>query len=89
MTIELNPIVRRFAERSPLPVMARAVLERCLGRDELDAWFEVTAQTQYTKALLFSSVYEVMTQVVLAEHPSVHAATRAAGQGDCISQVPG
>jgi len=67
MTIEPNPIVRRFAERSPLPVMARAVLERCLGRDELDAWFEATAQTQYTKALLFSSVYEVMTQVVLAE----------------------
>ena len=46
MKIELNPIVRRFAERSPLPVMARAVLERCLGRDELDAWFEVTALTQ-------------------------------------------
>jgi len=47
MTIELNPIVRWFAERSPLPVMARAVLERCLGRDELDAWFDATAQTQY------------------------------------------
>lgn len=85
MTIELNPIVRRFAERSPLPVMARAVLERCLGRDELDAWFEATAQTQYTKALLFSSVYEVMTQVVLAEQPSVHAATRAAGEAIEVS----
>jgi hypothetical protein len=80
MTIELNPIVRRFAERSPLPVMARAVLERCLGRQELDDWFEATAQAQYTRTLLFSSVYDLMTQVVLGEQPSVHAATRAAGE---------
>ena len=78
MTIEMNPIVRRFAERSPLPVMARAVLERCLGRRELDDWFEATAQAQYTKTLLFSSVYDLMTQVVLGKQPSVHAAARAA-----------
>ena len=55
--MELNPVLERFAQRSPLPVMARAVLERCLNAQELDAWFERVAQAQYTKTLLFSSVY--------------------------------
>ena len=53
--MELNPILERFAQRSPLPVMARAVLERCLNAADLDAWFEQVAQTQYTRSLLFSS----------------------------------
>ena len=72
--MELNPVLERFAQRSPLPVMARAVLERCLNAQELDAWFEQVAQTQYTRSLLFSSVYELMTQVVLRQSGSVRAA---------------
>jgi Transposase DDE domain len=83
--IELNPIVRRFAERSPLPVMARAILERCLGAQQLDEWFERQAQEQYTRELLFSSVYELMTQVVLGQHPTVHAAVRDAGEAITVS----
>jgi hypothetical protein len=83
--IELNPIVRRFAERSPLPVMARATVERCLGAQQLDEWFERQAQGQYTRELLFSSVYELMTQVVLGQQPSVHAAVRAAGEAVPVS----
>ena len=59
--MELNPVLRRFAERAPLPVMARAVLERCLNAQLLDAWFEKTAERQYTRTRLFSSVYELMT----------------------------
>ena len=42
--MELNPVLRRFAQRAPLPVMVRAVLERCLNAQELDAWFEQVAQ---------------------------------------------
>ena len=78
--MELNPVLERFAQRSPLPVMARAVLERCLNAQELDAWFERVAQAQYTKTLLFSSVYELMTQVVLRQSGSVRAAWLA-GEG--------
>ena len=55
--MELNAVLERFAQRWLLPVMARAVLERCLNAQELDAWFERVAQAQYTKTLLFSSVY--------------------------------
>ncbi|HEV7915540.1 MAG TPA: hypothetical protein VGP22_17380, partial [Albitalea sp.] len=67
-------MLERFAQRSPLPVMARAVLERCLDAEELDAWFEQVAQAQYTRSLLFSSVYALMTQVVLRQSGSVRAA---------------
>ena len=35
-------------------------------------------QTQYTRTLLFSSVYELMTQVVLRQRGSVRAAWLAA-----------
>ena len=76
--MKLNPVLERFAQRSPLPVMARAVLERCLNAQDLDAWFEQVAQAQYTRSLLFSSVYELMTQVVLRQHGSVRAAWLAA-----------
>ena len=78
--MDLNPVLERFAQRTPLPVMARAVLERCLNVQELDAWFEQVAQAQYTKKLLFSSVYELMTQVVLRQSSSVRAAWLA-GEG--------
>ena len=58
--------------------MARVVLERCSNAGELDAWFEQVAQAQYTKTLLFSSVYALMTPVVLRQSGSVRAAWLAA-----------
>jgi hypothetical protein len=76
--IDLNPVLGCFAERVPLPVMARAILERCLNAEQLDGWFERAAEAQYTRRLLFSSVFKLMTQVVLRQQPSVHAACRAA-----------
>lgn len=78
MMIELNPVLRCFAERAPLPVMVRAILERCLNAEQVNGWFERVAEAQYTRRLLFSSVFELMTQVVLRQQPSVHAACRAA-----------
>lgn len=78
MMIELNPVLRCFAERAPLPVMVRAILERCLNAEQVNEWFERVAEAQYTRRLLFSSVFELMTQVVLRQQPSVHAACRAA-----------
>lgn len=78
MVIELSPVLGRFTERTPLPVMARAVLERCLNPQELDTWFEQVAEAQYTRQLLFSTLFDLMSQVVLRQQPSVHAAYRAA-----------
>ena len=77
MSVPMNSILERFAERTPIPVMARGVLERCLNPQQLDAWFETVAETQYTRNLLFSTVFELMTEVVLGQQPSVHAAHQA------------
>ena len=60
----LGDAFERFVEKSPISVMVRASLERVLGADRLDLWFERTAQKQYTRDLLFSSVYDLMNQVV-------------------------
>lgn len=85
MTPQLNPILQRFAECFPIPTMARAVLERCLNPQQLDAWFETIAEAQYTRTLLFSTVFELMMQVVSRQHSSVHAAYQAAQEPLAVS----
>jgi hypothetical protein len=85
MTALLNPILHRFAEHFPIPTMARAVLERCLNPQQLDAWFDTLAGGQYTRTLLFSTLFELMMQVVSRQHPSVHAAYQAAKEPIAVS----
>jgi IS4 transposase len=62
--------------------MVRGTLERVLGAEQLDTWFARTAQKQYTRTLLFSTVYDVLSQVVFRIKPSVRAAYR-----DCEEEV--
>src|SRR5262249_41837004 len=66
----------RFVEKSPISVMVRGTLERVLGADQLDAWFARTAQKQYTRTVLFSTVYDILSHVVFRIKPSVRAAYR-------------
>jgi IS4 transposase len=73
----LNPVFKPFVEKSPIPVMARGMLERVLNPNQLDQWFDSTANAQYTKDLLFSTVFDLMNQVVQGNRRSVHAAFRA------------
>ena len=65
-----------FIEKRPICVMARAVVEKLFQPERLDALFERTAEKQYQRTLLFSSVVELMQSVVLCVEPSVHAAFR-------------
>jgi len=73
----LGKVCERCVEKSPISVMVRAALERVLGADRLDLWFERTAQKPYTRELLFSSVYDLMNRVVFCVQPSVRAAYQA------------
>ena len=52
-------------------------MERLLDAQRLDTLFARTAQQQYTRELLFSSLVQLMSEVVLGVHPSVHAAYQA------------
>ncbi|MBK1650573.1 transposase [Rhabdochromatium marinum] len=71
-----DDVLNRFAERAPATVMVRALLERLLNAERLDAWFESVCQLQYTKKILFSSLVQLMMQVVCKTQPSVNAAYR-------------
>lgn len=70
----LGQVFERFVERTPFAVMSRSLLERTLTAQALDALFEDEAQTQYTRELTFSSVVDLMGQVVTSAFPSVRAA---------------
>jgi Transposase DDE domain len=70
----LNHVFERFMEKTPFAVMARSLLERTLTPEALDALFEANADTQYTRELTFSSVVDLMGQVVTSAFPSVRAA---------------
>jgi hypothetical protein len=73
----LETIFAPFVKERPICVMARAILERLLDAPRLDALFARTAQQQYTRELLFSSLVQLMSEVVLGVHPTVHAAYQA------------
>ena len=47
----LDDIFERFAEQSPVTVMARAALEHALDPRAIDALFEEVAERQYTRTL--------------------------------------
>jgi len=80
-----SAILQRFMEASPIPVMVRAVLERVLSLEQLDACFERVSQKQYTRQLLFSSIFDLMSLVVFKAFPSVHAAYQAQKSGIGVS----
>ena len=65
-------ILERFIEHSPIPVMARSLIERTLNADRINACFDsVDENPQYTRELLFSSVFELMSLVVLRAFPAI------------------
>jgi len=70
----LGKAFERFVEKAPVAVMVRGILERVLSADALDRLYEEVADRQYTRELLFSSVFQLMNLVVCRIQPSIHAA---------------
>lgn len=81
----LGEIFRRFLERSPVSVMARAALERLLSATWLDEVFERTTDRQYTRTLLFSSVFGLMVQVVFKQAKSIRWAYQSSAGAIAVS----
>src|SRR4051812_4632544 len=73
----LGDVFERFAQDSPLSVMARGVMENALGPKLVDELFEHVADKQYTKRLLFSSIVDLMSLVVCRIRPAIHSAYQA------------
>ncbi len=73
----LDTIFAPFVKERSICVMARAVLERLLDAQRVDDLFARTAERQYARELMFSSLVQLMSEVVLGVHPSVHAAYKS------------
>lgn len=80
-----NSTFEKFVKKSPISVMARGMMERVLNPSQLDEWFNATAEQQYTKELMFSTVFDIMSQVVNGSYHSVHAAYQASKEDICVS----
>ena len=70
----LGEVFERFVAKAPVAVMVRGILERILGPEALNALYDRVAERQYTRELLFSSVFQLMNLVVCRIQPSLHAA---------------
>lgn len=63
-------VFQRFSELSQVPVMVGGMLERVLSPEHLDALFERTADRQYTRELLFPTVFETRHHANLPWEPA-------------------
>jgi hypothetical protein len=70
----LPDVFKRFTERSPLSVMAQGAIEYALSESTLNQVFEDNAEDQYTRTLLFSNVFDLMSVVVTGSYGSVCSA---------------
>lgn len=81
----LGEIFQPFVKESPVSVMVGGLLARVFSPEEIDRLFEANAQRQYTKALLFSSLFDLMSKVVCGIRPTVHAAYQASSEEIAVS----
>src|SRR4051794_24065733 len=70
----LPAVFERFTERSPLSVMAQGAIEYALSESALNQVFEDYAEGQYTRELLFSTIFDLMSVVVTGSYGSVCSA---------------
>ena len=82
-----SSIFDRFVEKSPVTVIVRALMEVVLAEPKLDELFEQTAQTGYTKELLFSSLVKMMTQVVCSVRQSIGSVYKAMSEEIGVSKT--
>src|SRR5262245_44407917 len=81
----LPDIFERFTEGSPLSVMAQGTIEYALSQSALNQVFDEHAEGQYTRELLFSSVFDLMSVVVTGSYASVCSAYKNLRQAIPVS----
>jgi hypothetical protein len=81
----LDAVFTPFIEKRPVCVLARGILERVMDVGRIDDLFERTAEVGYTRALQFSALVQLMSDVVLGVHPSVNAAFKTLSEAGQIA----
>jgi Transposase DDE domain len=67
-------VFERFVASCPACVMFRALMEHIFAPAKLDALFHRAAEKQYERELLFSTLVDLLSQVVTRSSKTVHAA---------------
>ena len=75
-----------FVKESPISVMMRGIVENTFDAQRIDELFEQTAESQYTRYLPFSTVADLMSEVVFNISPSIGAAYQANSEMICVSR---
>ena len=78
-----------FVNAAPISVMMRAVMENIFNPQRLDEIFDQTAESQYTRLLSFSTVANLMSEVVFHISLSVGATIQANLAGVEVSRKVG
>ena len=81
----LPDIFERFIQSSPLSVMAQGAIEYALSESALNQVFDQHAEVQYTRELLFSTVFDLMSVVVTGSYGSVCSAYKDMDQSIPVS----
>ena len=72
-----NDLFQRFIEAAPACVMHRALMENIFAPEKLDAVFHKTAEVQYERELLFSTLVDLTSQVVCRASANIRTAYMA------------
>lgn len=74
-----------FMKKTPLAVMMRALVENAFGPERIDEIFEANASVQYTRDLQFSTVADLISQVVFDRSRSIGAAYQSSHEAMRVS----
>jgi hypothetical protein len=77
--MSLGKLLERFAKERPVAVMYRALLERVLSAERTNKLFDETALQQYEHRIAFSTVVDILGEVVTRQQKAVHSAYEAYG----------
>jgi hypothetical protein len=69
-------IYSQYENHSPFAVLIRVVLQVILPAQKMDELFNKTADKQYERNLLFSTLMVLMLEVVMRTSPSIHHSYR-------------
>src|SRR5215469_18670584 len=71
---QLGTKIEAFAKKAPAAVLIRTVLQRDLDPQRMDTLFNNTAEEQYEHKLLFSTLMQLMIEVIFKSVPSLNRA---------------
>jgi Transposase DDE domain len=80
-----HEVFERFVKSCPACVMFRALMDYIFAPKKIDALFHRVAEKQYERELLFSTLVELVSQVVTRSSKSIHAAHKTARESIVVS----